>query len=138
MILSLLKKIPWWGWAALGVAILFSWQSFSGWAASRKLYDIALNQLREDRTQIIEEKEAYIKDCEDEISKLAGEKEALRKEKLIIQRQASESAAEVARLEGNVHALERQLQSITIGDDPNKIVEDLRRLGLKSIRIREK
>ena len=134
MILSLIKKIPWWGWAALGVAILFSWQSFSGWAASRKLYDMALNQLREDRTQIIEEKEAYIKDCEDEISKLAGEKEALRKEKLIIQRQASESAAEVARLEGNVNALERQLQNITVGDDPDRLIDDLRKRGLSTIR----
>jgi len=134
MILSLIKKIPWWGWAALGVAILFSWQSFSGWAASRKLYDMALNQLREDRTQIIEEKEAYIKDCEDEISKLAGEKEALKKEKLIIQRQASESAAEIARLEGNVNALERQLQNITVGDDPDRLIDDLRKRGLSTIR----
>ena len=133
MILSLIKKIPWWGWAALGVAILFSWQSFSGWAASRKLYDMALNQLREDRTQIIEEKEAYIKDCEDEISKLAGEKEALKKEKLIIQRQASESAAEIARLEGNVNALERQLQNITVGDDPDRLIDDLRKRGLSTI-----
>jgi septal ring factor EnvC (AmiA/AmiB activator) len=134
MILSLIKKIPWWGYVALGVAILFSWQFISGWAASRKLYDMALNQLREDRTQIIEEKEAYIKDCEDEISKLAGEKEALRKEKLIIQRQASESAAEVARLEGNIHALERQLQSITIGDNPDYLLDDLRKRGLSTIR----
>jgi chromosome segregation ATPase len=134
MILNLMKKIPWWGWAALGVAILFSWQSFSGWAASRKLYDMALNQLREDKTRIIEEKEVYIKDCEDEISKLVGEKEGLKKEKLIIQRQASESAVEVARLEGNVHALERQLQSITIGDDPDRLVDDLRKRGLSTIR----
>lgn len=134
MILNLMKKIPWWGWAALGIAILFSWQSISGWAASRKLYDMALNQLREDRTQIIEEKEAYIKDCEDEISRLAGEKEALKKEKLIIQRQASESAAEVARLEGNVYALERQLREITIGDDPDRLIDDLRKRGLSTIR----
>lgn len=133
MILSLLKKVPWWGWAALGVAILFSWQSISGWAASRKLYNMALSQLREDKTRIVEEKEAYIKDCEDEISKLAGEKETLRKEKLIIQHQASESTAEVARLEGNLHVLKRQLQSITIGDDPDRLIDDLRKRGLSTI-----
>jgi len=134
MILSLIKKIPWWGYVALAIAILFLWQSLSGWAASRKLYGMALNQLREDKTRIVEEKEAYIKDCENEISKIAGEKEILKKEKLIIQRQASESAVEVARLEGNVHALERQLQSITIGDDPDRLVDDLRKRGLSTIR----
>jgi len=134
MIFNLIKKIPWWGWAVLGVAILFLWQSLSGWAASQKLYGMALGQLREDKTRIVEEKEAYIKDCEDEISKIAGEKEGLRKEKLIIQRQASESAVEVARLEGNVHALERQLQNITIGDDPDRLVDDLRKRGLSTIR----
>lgn len=134
MIVNFLKKVPWWGWLALAVTILFLWQSLSGWAMSRKLYDMVLDNLRSDQTRIIEEREAYIKDCEDEISKIVGEKEVLKKEKLIILRQASESAAEVTRLEGNVNALERQLQNITVGDDPDRLIDDLRKRGLSTIR----
>ena len=133
MIVNFLKKVPWWGWLALAVTILFLWQSLSGWAMSRKLYDMVLDNLRNDQTRIIEEREAYIKDCEDEISKIVGEKEVLKKEKLIILRQASESAAEVTRLEGNVNALERQLQNITVGDDPDRLIDDLRKRGLSTI-----
>jgi len=133
MIVNFLKKVPWWGWLALAVTILFLWQSLSGWAMSRKLYDMVLDNLRSDQTRIIEEREAYIKDCEDEISKIVGEKEVLKKEKLIILRQASESAAEVTRLEGNVNALERQLQNITVGDDPDRLIDDLRKRGLSTI-----
>lgn len=132
--INLLKKLPWWTWITIAVAIFIIWQSLSGWAQSRKLYNMALDQLREDQTNIIEIKEAYIKDCESEISRLAEEKEVLRRQKEAIQKQANESAMEIARLEGNIRALEIKLRNITISTDIDAIIDDLRKRGLSTIR----
>jgi chromosome segregation ATPase len=125
--LSFVKKMPFWFWIALAVFIFLAWQSLSGWAMSRKLYKMALNNLRQDQTQIIKEKDAWIKTCEDEIKQLAIEKERIQKEKAAVQQQANQSAAEVARLKGENNALRKQIRDIIIPDDPDRIIDDLRK-----------
>jgi chromosome segregation ATPase len=134
--LSILKKFPWWFWVGIVVLILVVWQLASGGSASRKLYQMALDNLREDQTNIINQKEEWIKTCEAEIARLEEERERIQKEKANIQRRASESAAEVARLKGRIGELQTQLQSIIISDDPDRIIDDLHKFGLKSIKRR--
>lgn len=125
--LAFLKKFPWWFWVALIVFIIIVWQGMSGWAMSRNLYNMALNQLREDQARIIEQKEEWIKTCEEEIARLQEEKERIQKEKAAVQRRANASAAEVARLEGENDALRKKLHEIVIPDDPDRIVDGLRK-----------
>ena len=107
-----LKKIPWWGWAVFFVAIFIFWQFLSGWGETGKLYNIILDNLRTDQSRIIQLKNEWIKDCEEEIAKLEKEKERLQKEKATIQRQASESATEIAKLKRRINELQIQLQNI--------------------------
>jgi len=131
---ALLKKFPWWGWIIVVIAIFFLINYASSRALNRSLFNMALDQLREDQTAIIEAKEAYIEDCEAEILKLAEEKEILRKQKEAIQRQVNASAAEIARLEGNIRALEKKFRDIVVGTNVDELILDLNKRGLSTIR----
>lgn len=126
-LLTFLKKIPWWIWIAAAVLIFFLWQSMSGWAMSRKLYTMMLDEIRTDQARIVERKDEWIKTCEDEISRLQAEQEKIRKEKAIIQQRAALTATEVARLKGEVDALRVQLQNVVVPDDPDRIIDGLRK-----------
>ncbi len=126
-LLQFLKKIPWWVWIAAVVLIFLLYQSMTGWAMSRKLYTMMLDELRADQSRIIEQKDEWIKTCEDEINRLQAEQERLRKEKAAIQQQAAQSASEVARLKGEVNALRVQLQSVVVPDDPDRVIDGLRK-----------
>jgi chromosome segregation ATPase len=124
-----------WKAVLIGVVVLV----FLAWVGSisgtnRKLYDMILGSLREDRDRIIADQKTYIKDCEDEISRLAIEKEAIRKEKVRFQDLARESAAEIARLEEGNRELERQLRDIVVGANADVIIDNLRKRGLSTIR----
>jgi uncharacterized protein Yka (UPF0111/DUF47 family) len=126
-VLKFLKKFQWWPWIiAIVLAILF-WQHVSGWSVSRKLFNMALDQFRADQTRIVEQKDEWIKTCEDEIGRLEAEQERLKKEKAAVQQRANQSAAEVARLEGENDALHKRLREIIIPDDPDRIVDNLRK-----------
>jgi len=130
------KKIPWWGWV-IGIAAFFFLINYaSSLALNRSLFNMALDNLREDKTRILETKDEWIKTCEQEISRLQREVDRVQKEKAAVQAQAAQTAAEVARLKGRINELQTQLQNIVVSDDPDRIIDDLRRLGIRSIRKR--
>jgi len=133
-IIAYLKKLPWWFYVGLVVFVFFVWQNLSGFALSRKLYTMALDNLRVDQTNIIKVKEDQEKMYEKEIVRLVEEIAKLQKEKAVVQKQAVDSAVEVARLKGRIGELETQYNNIVISDDPDKLIDDLRRLGIRSIR----
>jgi hypothetical protein len=95
-----------------------------------------LDQIRKDQTQIIKDKDAWIKECEDEIARLDKEKEQIKKEKQIWEKRGIESAKEVALLKGSNNALKKQLQNIIVSDDPGRLIDGLNKRGLTSIRRR--
>jgi chromosome segregation ATPase len=133
--LQLIKKIPIWGWIIVVVVILFVWQSISGWAESRKLYTMVLDNLREDQSQIVEDKDKWIKACEDEIAKLAEDKAKIQKEKLALQKKNAQSELEISRLMGENHDLQNRLSRIVVSTDPDKLLDDLRSRGINIRRI---
>lgn len=125
--LSILKKFPWWVWIIAIVLVILFWQQVSGWSVSRKLYNMALDNLREDQSSVIEAKDDWIKTCEEEIGRLQEEKERIQKEKTAVQQRANASAAEVARLEGENDALRKKLREVVVPDDPDRIIDGLRK-----------
>ncbi len=131
---AILKKIPWWGYVITALLLVVAWQSLSGWAIARKVYNLALDNLRQDQTNVIQAKEENERMYEMEIARLQGEVERLQKEKAAVQVQAAQSAAEVTRLKGRIYDLQTQLQNIVVSDDPDRIIDDLRNLGFRSIR----
>jgi len=131
-----IKKIPWWGWVGAIVAILLLWQSLSGWAYSRKLYGMALDNLRKDESRVIRDKDEWIKVCESAILDLKKEVDKIEREKARVQLEANQSAVEVARLKGRINELQEMLKRIVISNDLDVVINDLKRYGLRSIRRR--
>jgi len=129
-LLSLAKKVPLWGWITGIVIILILWQSLSGWAMSRKLYSMVLDNLRQDQSQAIKDKDAWIKSCEKEIGQLANEKAEIEKKKAILEKKDIASTAEITRLVGRNNELQNRLNNIVTSDDPDRLLEDLRSRGI--------
>ena len=69
-----------------------------------------------------------------EIARLQGEVERLQVEKAAVQAQATQSASEVTRLKGRINDLQTQLQNIVVSNDPDRILDDLRKLGFRSVK----
>jgi chromosome segregation ATPase len=132
---QMLKKLPWYGYVAGGIFIIILWQSLSGWAMSRKYFNMILNQIKTDQTQIIKEKEEWIKTCEEEIKKLDEEKARIQKDKLALQKKNADSEKEIARLIGENHDLKDIIDHIVSSDDPDRLIADLQSRGINIRRI---
>ena len=102
--MTFLRKIPFWGWVGMAIAALFLWQSLSGFAYSRKLFDVALDHLRTDQSRVVET-------LEDEMGKRESELADLYKRIDIIQRQAIAAKTESEGLRRLVHEKDSQIES---------------------------
>jgi len=122
---QLFKKIPLWGYVAGIVAILILWQSLSGWAYSKKLYNMALDNLRTDQSRIVKTLEENQTMYENEIQKLQSELERIKSQQAVVK-------AENERLKGKVSELQAQRENIIVSSDPDILVNDLHKLGIKS------
>jgi hypothetical protein len=130
--MNLLKK--WWLWVLVAIAILFLWQYLSGWAMSSKLYDMALDNLRQDLSKVVERDKEYIKDCENEVLRLQEKVTTTETEKIVYKLKSQKSETEVLRLRGEINDLQGKLDNIVVSNDPDRIVDDLNKLGYGPIR----
>ena len=135
--LNLLKKIPWWGWIAIAIAILFLVNYVSARVLNRSLFNLALDQLRKDQSQIVQQKTEEAKAFKKRVLDLQNEVKKIQQEKAIEKAKAIASAAEVTRLKGRINDLQDQIDKILISNDPDVILDDLRRLGIRSIKRRD-
>jgi len=128
--MSFIKKIPWFVWVGLIIAILFLWQNLSGYAYSNKLWNMVKDQIVADEKRIIEDLEK---------DNLANQKE---KEGLYQALRESENKRhlveqENARLKARDQELTDAIQNITVPTDPDALVDLLHKLGLKSVQRRK-
>jgi hypothetical protein len=125
--MGFIKSLPWWVWIIAIVGVVIIWQGLSGWSTSRKLYNMMLGDIKKDESQVIKEKDAWIKTCEDEILQIKEEKDKIAQEKIIAQKDAANSKAKVARLEGENDALRIKIRNVVVPDDPDRIIDGLRK-----------
>lgn len=104
-------KKPWF-WIAIIIAGLMVWQLLSGWATSRKLYNMVLGNLRTDQTQVIRTLEQIITQRETELSDLYKKIETIQKQSVVAQAESerlrrliSEKNAEIVKLQGEREAV---------------------------------
>jgi peptidoglycan hydrolase CwlO-like protein len=136
VLFNLIKKIPLWGWIAIAIAILFLANYASSRALNRSLFNMALDQLREDRTGVVQQRDEWIATCEKQILDLQKDVERVQKEKAIEKARAAQSAAEVVRLKGRINALQVQIDNIVVSHDPDAVLDSLRKQGIRSIKRR--
>ena len=129
-IFQVIKKVPWWGYVATIVFVIIVWQQMSNWALSKKYYNMLLDNLRTDQSQIVKDQKDWIKQCEDEIARVEAEKEQIRLSKIALEKKDKQSMAEIARLIGRNHDLQDRIDRIVTSDDPDKLLEDLRSRGI--------
>jgi len=129
-------KIPW-KMILIGAGCLFILLlvgSLTG--ANQKLLNMALDQLRDDKTRVVEVQAENQKWYEGEMKKLEEERDLLREEKTVLANEKNQLASEREALKGWIHELQAKRDVIVVSDDPDRIIGDLRKLGLGSIRRR--
>ena len=130
-VLEIIKKFPWWFWLATAIAVFILWQSVSGWAQSRKLYNMALDNLRHDQSNVVRVLEENAKMYESELMRVTRELEQLKQHQAAVR-------AENQRLAGRVYELEREREAIIVPVDPDRLVDGFRKLGLSSAQRRKR
>ena len=123
--INFLKKIPWWLYFAVAIAIFVWIQIASGASISRKLWDQVKNQIVADKAQIID-------DLEKQNTIDEAEKGRLYQEIAKIQQQRAVAQADRDKLVVENKRLRDAFAKINIPSDPNALVDLLRKLGLKS------
>jgi flagellar biosynthesis/type III secretory pathway M-ring protein FliF/YscJ len=128
---SFLKKIPFIGWIFIVLIILFAWQYLSGWSYSNKLWNMVKNEIVADQKRIIEELER---------DNLANqkEKESLYRQIDKLKTQRAELARERDALTATIEELRHALENVIVPDNPDDLINLLRKLGLKSIHRRKR
>jgi len=103
-ILELMRKVPWYGWVIAVLAVIFLFNVASAQNYAKKLFNMALDQLREDQSEVVATLEENQKAYEAEIMRLANELETVKKKQGIAQ-------AETQRLRGLVNAKQAESTS---------------------------
>jgi TolA-binding protein len=130
--MDLIKKYFIWILLAVCVIVLIMGQ-LSG--ANSKIYNMVLDQLRDDQSKVVDTLETQLSQTELQIADLQAQRDQLRKEKEALLKQSEISYSEIKRLEGERHALQQAFEAIVAPSDLNSILLDLKRLGISSIRI---
>ena len=131
-----LKKVPWWGWVVIVIAVLFLVNYVSSRALNRSLFNLALDQFREDQGQVIQQRDEWIATCEKQILDLQKDIDRIQKEKAVEKGKAATSAAEVVRLKGRIDELQFKIDNIVVSNDPDIVLDSLRKQGIRSIKRR--
>jgi len=127
----MIKKIPLWGWIAIAIAILFLVNYISSRALNRSLFNMALDQLREDKTAIVEklkqdqvEKARAITDLESKVKDVQRKRAAAEAESKRLARLVNEKDTEIGRLKD-------ERDRIVIPTDPNALADEFRKRGYR-------
>jgi hypothetical protein len=131
MIKSFISKIPLWGWIAFAVLILFIWQYVSGWAVSRKLYDMGLDQLRQDKTAIIESLKKENETRDQMILDLKKRVDAVQKQRILAEAESKRLAGLVDEKNKEILKLTEERKIITVPTDIDLLADEFRKRGYR-------
>ncbi len=132
---TIIKKIPWWGWVGIVLAIFIFWQSVTGAAFSGKMWKMVKDQIVTDQTDIIEAYKASAQNYSAEAAKLKEQLVQVQKDKAALAAQKAQSDAAIVKVKEERDALQRKLDSIVVSSDPDTIIRDLQ-LRFPSLRKR--
>lgn len=130
----MIKKIPLWGWIAIVIGVLFLMNYASSIVMNRNLFNIALDGIRKDQTQALQERDEQLNLVRSERELLKRQIGEVQKEKEAMRQRAIQSEQRVIQLEGENETLRNKISSIVVSDDPDRIIDDLNKAGFKSIK----
>jgi len=121
-------------WKAIGIAIVIL--IVLGWVGSltgmnRKLFNMALDNFRTDQSRIVRILEETVTERERELAHVYGELDRVKQQQV-------QAQAETERLRGKIREIQNQRESIVVPSDPDRLVDELHRLGFKSVHRRKR
>ncbi len=120
-------RVPWWGWMAGVVLVLFVVNLASGAIYSKKLWNMVRSEIVADEKRIIEEREKFIGQLLLEKQGYLNQIEGLKKEKGYVQKERDGYAADLRRIRN-------QRETIIVPTDPSLIMDEFHKRGYKSLR----
>jgi len=134
--IAFLKKMPLWLWVIVALAILLLINQVSAWTTNRSLFNLALDQIRTDQTQVIEVLEHNMQAYEAEIKRLIDEVNTVRQRQSVVRAENERLKGLINQQEAEIIALRRERENIIVSTDPDALVNDLHGLGFRSARKR--
>jgi len=129
--LSILKKIPFWGWIAIAIAILFLVNYASSRALNRSLFNMALDQLREDKTAIVERLKKDQEQSAKDITELQNQIKDVQQKRVVAEAESKRLARLVNEKDAEIFKLKKERDAIIIPDDLNALADEFRKRGYK-------
>jgi len=129
--LSILKKIPLWGWIAIAIAILFLANYASSRALNRSLFNMALDQIREDKTAIVEGLKQDQKEKAQAISELKSQVKDVQQKRVVAEAESKRLARLVNEKDNEIIRLKAERDAIVIPADINALADEFRKRGYR-------
>lgn len=129
--LSIIKRVPWWAWVAIAVAIFFIVNQVSGNVYSRKLWNMVADQIREDQSRVVETLQENQKMYETEINRLQVELQTVKQQQAVARAETEKLRGLVREKDGQILALKRERELIVVPTDPNALLDEFRKRGYK-------
>lgn len=129
--LLMIKKIPVWGWIAIVIVILFLVNYASSRSLNRSLFNIALDQLREDKTAIVERLSKDKEQGDKTIAELQNQVKNVQQRRVAAEAESKRLARLVDEKNVEIIRLKKERDAIVIPTDPNVLADEFRKRGYK-------
>ena len=127
----MIKKIPLWGWIAIAIAILFLVNYISSRALNRSLFNLVLDQIREDKTAIVERLKQDQKEKARAIVELQSQVKDVQQKRAVAEAESKRLARLVNEKDTEIGRLKDERDRIVIPTDPNALADEFRKRGYK-------
>ncbi|MCJ7747915.1 MAG: hypothetical protein MUP27_09230 [Desulfobacterales bacterium] len=127
----MIKKIPWWGWIVVTIAILFLVNYISSRALNRSLFNMALDQIRDDKTAIVERLEKDQKENAKVIAELQNQVKDIQAKRVAAEAESKRLVRLVNEKNNEILRLKKERDAIVIPVDINALADEFRKRGYK-------
>jgi len=127
----MIKKIPWWGWGAITISILLIINFASSRTLNRSLFNMALDQIREDKTAIVEGLKQDQKEKAQAISELKSQVKDIQQRRAAAEAESQRLVRLVNEKNNEIKKLKAERDAIVIPVDINALADEFRKRGYK-------
>lgn len=129
--MTFFKKIPWWGWGIIILSFFLIINFASSRVLNRSLFNMALDQLREDKTAIVENLKKDQKEKAKAISDLQNKVKDIQRMRASAEAESKRLARLVNEKDTEIDRLKDERDRIVIPTDPNSLADEFRKRGYK-------
>jgi peptidoglycan hydrolase CwlO-like protein len=128
---KILSSVPLWGWIAIAIAILFLVNYISARALNRSLFNLALDQIREDKTAIVEGLKQDQKEKAQAISELKSQVKDVQQKRVVAEAESKRLARLVNEKNNEIIRLKAERDAIVIPANINALADEFRKRGYR-------